>query len=254
VEKQIKYAKQAGLKVALDLHQPPFQGVDNFEQADFWKRKDLEGTFCQVWTEIAKRLLPYKDVIWGYDLLNEPLDRSQLPGVTRQWQPLAIKIIKAIRKVDPDTWIIFEPGPGSLFSGFKGLSPLPDLHIIYSAHFYNPQDFTHQGVFNTAGTDLEHAMEQINIDYPSTISGVPWDKQRLEGVLRDADLFQARWKVRFMWANSVLFVGLQKMLQCIGYRMWLTFLNPAVGRGPTTLFANGMVGAWNTMNSFGWKE
>ena len=195
VEKQIKYAKQAGLKVALELHQPPFQGVANFEQADFWKRKDLEGTFCQVWSEIAKRLLPYKDVIWGYDLLNEPLDRSQLPGVTLQWQPLAIKIIQAIRKVDPDTWIIFEPGPGSLFSGFKGLSPLPDLHIIYSAHFYNPQDFTHQGVFNTAGTDLEHAMEQINIDYPSVINGVPWDKQRLEGVLRDADLFQARWKV-----------------------------------------------------------
>lgn len=195
LEEKIKQAQRSGLKVVVDLHQPPFQNVKNFDQADFWNRKDLKVTFCKVWSDIAKRLMPYKDVIWGYDILNEPLDRSQLPAVTRQWRPLALSIVRAIRKIDPYTWIIFEPGPGSLFSGFKNLSPLPDLHIIYSAHFYYPQDFTHQGVFNIAGTDLAEAKKKINLSYPSVIDGVLWNKQRLEQMLKDADEFQARWKV-----------------------------------------------------------
>jgi len=195
LEKQIKQAKQAGLKVVVDLHDPPFQNVADFDQPEIWNRTDLDEMFCKVWTDISTRLLPYKDVIWGYDILNEPLDRSQLPAVTKQWKPLAIKIVQAIRKVDPDTWIIFEPGPGSLFSGFKGLSPLPDLHIIYSAHFYYPADFTHQGVYNIAGTDLAVAMQTINIPYPSVINGVQWDKPQLEQILKDADEFQSRWKV-----------------------------------------------------------
>ena len=195
LETQIKQAKQAGLKVVVDLHEPPIQNAEKTDQAEFWKRKDLEEAFCKVWTNISTRLIPYKDVIWGYDILNEPLDRSQLPAVARQWRPLAIKIVQAIRKVDHDTWIIFEPGPGSLFSGFKGLTPLPDFHIIYSAHFYYPQDFTHQGVSSIEGTDLAKAMETINLSYPSVINGVLWNKQKLEEMIRDADAFQARWKV-----------------------------------------------------------
>ena len=195
LEKQIKQAKQAGLKVVVDLQQPPFQNVENFEQAEFWNRQDLEETFCKVWTDISTRLIPYKDVIWGYDILNEPLDRSQLPAVTRQWKPLAIKIVQAIRKVDPNTWIIFEPGPGSLFSGFKGLSPLPDLHIIYSAHFYYPQDaFTHQGV-NVKGITLNEAKKLINTTYPSEIKGELWNKDRLAQELKYVDEFRSRWKV-----------------------------------------------------------
>ncbi len=195
LEKQVKQAKQAGLKVVVDLHQPPFQGVANFEWAEFWNRTDLEETFSRVWSEIASRLLPYKETIWGYDLLNEPLDRSQLPAVTKQWRPLAIKIVQAIRKVDPEAWIIFEPGPGSLFSGFKGLVPLPDRHIIYSAHFYSPQEsFTHQGV-NITGISLEEAKKLINQSYPATINGILWDKDRLAQQLKYADEFQSRWKV-----------------------------------------------------------
>ena len=195
LETKIQMAKKAGLKVVVDLHSPPFQNVKSFDYPEFWGRTDLEEPFCRFWTEVAKRLLPYKENIWGYDLLNEALDRKQLPGVAKEWRPLAIKIVQAIRKVDPDTWIVFEPGPGSLFTGFKGLEPLPDKHIIYSAHFYNPQDFTHQGVFNIAGTDLAKAMEKINVTYPGVINGFQWDKTQLEKVLRDADAFQARWKV-----------------------------------------------------------
>jgi endoglucanase len=194
LEGQIKLAKQAGLKVVVDLHEPPF-AITNFERPEFWNRPDLADSFCLVWKDITKRLLPYKETIWALDILNEPLDRTQLPNPPYQWRPLAIKIIAAIRSVDRNTWIIYETGPGSLFTGFKGLEPLVDTHIIYGAHFYYPQKFTHQGVQNIKGTDLAKAMEEINIVYPGIIDGVLWDKNRLASILKEADEFQLKWKV-----------------------------------------------------------
>ena len=195
LEQQVLSAEQQGLKVVVDLHEPPFDSLAGFDDNSFWNRSDLEPALIKAWHDIAERLLPHRNSIWGYDLLNEPLNRSQLPGVATQWRPLAIKILQTIRKLDPDTWIVFEPGPGSLFSGFKNLEPLPDKHIIYSAHFYDPQTFTHQGVGVPAGTDLAIAMEQINVPYPSSANGVVVDKAYLESLLKDADNFQARWKV-----------------------------------------------------------
>ena len=195
IETQVKYAVEAGLNVVIDLHQPPFENVKSFDHAEFWERNDLEAGFCRFWTELVKRLLPYKAHIWGYDLLNEPLDRSQLPGVTRQWRPIAQKIIQTIRELDKDTWIIFEPGPGSLFTGFRNLEPLDDPKIIYSGHFYEPQDFTHQGVFNIAGTDLAEAKTKTGITYPGQVNNTYWDKERLEQLLKAADDFQKRWNV-----------------------------------------------------------
>lgn len=97
--------------------------------------------------------------------------------------------------MDPDTWIIYETGPGSLFWGFKGLVPLPDTHVIYSAHFYEPQTFTHQGIVNVQGTDLAKAMDKVNILYPSSINGVYWDKRQMNNALKSADEFQAKWHV-----------------------------------------------------------
>ena len=195
VETQVENAIEAGLKVVIDLHQPPFENVKSFDHAEFWERNDLEEGFCRFWTALVKRLQPYKAHIWGYDLLNEPLDRSQLPGVTRQWKPVAEKIVRAIREIDKDTWIIFEPGPGSLFTGFRGLEPLDDPKIIYSGHFYEPQDFTHQGVFNIAGTDLAEAKTKTGVTYPGTVHNTYWDKARLEQFLKAADDFQKRWDV-----------------------------------------------------------
>lgn len=186
LETQVQYAEQAGLKVVVDLHEPPFQDITEFDGPEFWNRDDLEQPFTKVWEDIAVRLLPYKSTIWGYDLFNEPVDLSQQPDAPRQWRPLAIKILESIRKVDANTWIIFEPGPSSWFSGFKGLQPLPDTKVIYSAHFYVPQEFTHQGV---------HELTTINIHYPSVIDGETWNKDELEKELKYADEFQARWKV-----------------------------------------------------------
>ena len=135
-----------------------------------WNDPARTEKLCMFWKDVATRLAPYRDVIWGYDILNEPLDRAQLPLPPRQWRGVALKIIAAIRTVDPETWIIYEVGPAGMFAGFKNLEPLPDKRVIYSAHYYCPHEFTHAGVNTVAGTT--EAMKRINVEYPLAISGL----------------------------------------------------------------------------------
>jgi aryl-phospho-beta-D-glucosidase BglC (GH1 family) len=193
VENVVKEAQHTGVKLIPVLMDGP--DYDQSEGSKMWSSPDLQRDYARVWTDLASRLAPYKTTIYAYDLLNEPLDRTQLPLPPKQWRPLALELLKGIRAVDPSVWVVYETGPGSQFSGFQGLIPLPDSHVIYSAHFYYPQAFTHQGITEIKGTDLTEAMKSLNVHYPGFVRFTYFDKQALAKVLEPADAFQAKWHV-----------------------------------------------------------
>lgn len=192
LEQAVKNAEQAGVKVVPVLAYSP-KGIDR-NQAEFWLQPDLDSTFCRIWNDIAQQLKPHHGAIHGYDIFNEPIDIAQ-PGPPRQWRPIALKIVRTIRAVDPDVWIIYEPGPWNNPVGFEYLIPLPDPKIIYSVHFYEPTEFTHQGVFDIKDTPMTRVADKINVQYPGMIGGQMWNKQRLEACLKPVDDFQAKWGV-----------------------------------------------------------
>jgi aryl-phospho-beta-D-glucosidase BglC (GH1 family) len=176
-ETAVRNAQGTGVKVVLTCASL-IPGVDR-DQNVYWSHPDLERYHVEAWRRIARRLLPLREHIVGYDLINEPLDRSVVPAPPQAWRDLAIQIIAGIREVDPDTWIIFEPGPGGTFAGFFDLEPLPDAKVIYSGHFYFPHMFTHQGIQNVAGTELTQAMEQVNLPYPFPVEQLKGDTWEL---------------------------------------------------------------------------
>jgi endoglucanase len=176
-ELAVKNAQGTGVKVVLSCGSF-IPGVDR-DQHVYWSHPDLERLHVEAWRRIARRLLPLREHIVGYDLINEPLDRSVLPAPPKAWRDLAIKIIAGIREVDPDTWIIFEPGPGGTFAGFFDLEPLPDAKVMYSGHFYFPHMFTHQGIHNVAGTELTKAMLEVNLSYPFPVADLKGDNWEL---------------------------------------------------------------------------
>jgi aryl-phospho-beta-D-glucosidase BglC (GH1 family) len=194
LEKAVKQARDAGLKVIPVAFEVPFE----LKGRNRWDCPELEAAYTHYWVEIVKRLQPYKDAIWGYDLVNEPLERSQLPYAPLQWRTLAVKLVRAIRKVDPDAWIVYEAGPGGDWRGFEDLKPLPDDKIIYSLHFYEPGAFTHQGIAATQLQDpnlIARAQKQIGIRYPGVVSGVYWNRARFEEVLKPVIDFQKKYNV-----------------------------------------------------------
>ena len=187
-EEYLIAARTAGMKTVLTIGGNAFANI-----TDAWSNPDFAPLVCKVWQGIAKKLLPYRDVIWGYDLYNEPLDRTQMPNPPRQWRGIAIQVIKTIREIDKETWIVFENGPGGGASGLK--KPLPDARVIYSIHCYSPLEFTHQGITDIANTDLAEAKVKTGIRYPCVVNGTLYNEEQLRKEFAAIREFQLKYHV-----------------------------------------------------------
>lgn len=193
----VRGAGKVGLKIVVDVHNLPLDRVDR-SMVTTWAKPELEKNFVRVWSDLARALKPYREAVWGYDLYNEPVERSKLEEdgwEPKAWRPLALKLTAAIRAVDPEVWIIYEPGAWAAPEAFEKLEPLPDARVIYSVHFYQPELFTHQGVRDVEGLSYEEARKKVQFTYPGKIGDERWDKKRLAEVLAPVDAFQARYQV-----------------------------------------------------------
>jgi hypothetical protein len=172
----------AGLLVVVDLHTGPGHWGES-GQSLFTNRK-YQDRFVEIWEHIARR---YKaaPAVWGYDLLNEPLEEGAAEGVA-DWQELAERAARAIRRIDPDRTIIVEPAPWGGPTALENLEPLDVPRVVYSVHMYMPHAFTHQGVNDRT---------QAPIRYPGPVEGRHWDAAALERALAPVIAFQERHNV-----------------------------------------------------------
>ncbi|HEV7301113.1 MAG TPA: cellulase family glycosylhydrolase [Tepidisphaeraceae bacterium] len=183
----LNWCRKHGVLIALDLHSPP--GGEAFEagyitgRGDIFRKPEAQAKFVEVWRRIAER---YKgnDVIWGFDLMNEPDDTMLAEGCL-DWQQLAERAGRAIREVDPARTLVIEPSPGGGPAEFAQFQPLDLPRCVYSFHVYRPHEFTHQGIQGHPAA----------IEYPGTINGQRWDKAALRAHLAPAIEFANRYRV-----------------------------------------------------------
>lgn len=157
-------------------------------QAEYWDNPKLQMSIIQNWQKIAT-IFRNEPVVIGYDLINEPVP----PGITlasqaTTWVNFASQLIPAIRHIDRQHAIIVEVAPWDLPKGFSQLAaPLPFSNLIYSLHFYDPHELTHQGLPNVPGT----------YEYPSDAnSGIGvWNKSRLSTLLDPVRQFSRKYQV-----------------------------------------------------------
>lgn len=168
--------REAGLKLILVVY-----NLFNVWNKQVWSDAQFESNFIKIWTDLATALLPYSDVIYGFDLCNEP--NQYRPG---HWRELSIKIISSIRAINHDVWIIYEPGYSGGYRSIKNLYPLQDKKIIYSFHFYTPSAFCANGLFGQP-----YAPDA----YPGMINGTYWDTPELYKRLDFVKSFQQKYDV-----------------------------------------------------------
>lgn len=146
---------------------------------NFWSytnHKDLQDHYILAWQKVAQRFKNNPYVI-GYDLMNEPwggdLVKVFLTGEFERQQLSAFynRLIPALRMVEPDKYIFFEPTPAPVtFGSPSNLSKISDSRstakLVYAPHCY-PYD-THEGLGYTA------ASRQNLID---------WERERKKDVL-----------------------------------------------------------------------
>ena len=206
---RIGYEKY-GLRFVIDLHTPPGGRIENRDMAMFYE-KPYADHFIEVWKRIATRFKG-NPAVWGYDLVNEPVQSQPAPYDYWNLQRMAAE---AVRAIDPDTPIIIESNNWDSPSTFSYLPPLEMKDVIYQVHMYVPGNFTHQLVGNNFG---EKGQVQ-KVAYPGLIAGVEYDREALRKVLAPVRDFQQKYGARIFvgeFSAAVWAPGAEKYLaDCI---------------------------------------
>jgi endoglucanase len=187
LDRVLGWCRRHGVLVVVDLHSPP--GGEAFSagyitaRGDIFRRPEAQAKFIEVWQRIARRYRG-NEVIWGFDLLNEP-DDSMLAEGCFDWQRLAERAALAVREIDPTRTLIFEPNGWGSPGAFRTFRPIAVPNCVYSFHLYAPHPFTHQGIQGNP----------TGLLYPGTIAGKHWDKNALRQYLEPAISFAERHRV-----------------------------------------------------------
>ena len=132
--------------------------------ADLWKNAKTFKTYVSIWQWIASELKGCEDVIYGYDIINEP---SQKVDSDWGYWGLQERCARAIREVDPVTPIVIESNESDVPRAYRYLCPLKMDNVIYEVHMYDPITFTHQYLFKHANKTVAYpnAKEKWDIAY-----------------------------------------------------------------------------------------
>ena len=182
LDEALPVCRQAGIMVTVDLHTPP-GGRNRASECRMFEVPEFQEAFLQIWEEIARR---YKDsdVVWGYDLVNEPVEGA-IPTGMLNWQELAAETARRVRAIDARHAIIIEPAPWGSPASLDLLEPIDVPGIVYSVHMYIPHSFTHQGVYDNP----------TGVVYPGTIEGRWYDRETLRKALTPVMKFQQEFGV-----------------------------------------------------------
>lgn len=192
------WARKYGIHLIVDLHTPPgnrYRGND-VDPNGYGRPNDFKmlyeekyaRKFVEVWKVIAQRLKGNEDIIYGYDLCNEPVQRGRPVGIdSLELQRLAAE---AVRKIDPTTPIVIEADDWDNPESFAWLSPLRMDNVIYEFHMYRPHELTHQRV----GGDRDSTRPIL--PYPCPKKG--WNKAFLRERMQAVVEFQRKHAARIL--------------------------------------------------------
>ena len=149
------------------------------DSALYWKNALMRKSIQDTWLLVATRYRGRVGVA-GYDLINEPVPQGT-SNPQNAWRDYSSSLIGAIRQADPEHVIVVEPIDWGHATGMVGWQPLPFSNLVYSFHFYDPYELTHQGVYKNRAV----------IAYPNA----DWNKKRLFEMMEPVRSFAARYQV-----------------------------------------------------------
>ncbi len=157
IDQAYEWCRNNNLNMILDLHKTFGYSFDFGEnESGFFDNADYQERFYRLWEKFAERYGKYHEHL-VFELLNEVTDKAYCDT----WNDIIVKCIERIRKIAPDTYIIY----GGYYN--NSIEALPDLvmpvddKVIYTFHCYEPLIFTHMGAHWAPGMDVNF---RTNID------------------------------------------------------------------------------------------
>lgn len=184
LDQALEAGKRHGIRLLIDLHAPPGGRLPDGTMSMLLE-KAFQDHFVAVWERFARRYRGHP-AVWGYDLVNEPVQNRPSPPGLADWLGIQVLAGKAIRRIDADTPIVIETDAWDNPQRFAWLEPVDLPKVIYQAHMYWPGEYTHQGVHNAWGEQGSAARPV----YPGTFNGRPLDRAALAAYLKPVREFQ----------------------------------------------------------------
>lgn len=193
LEEVFPLCRKHGIQVILCVSGVPGRKLDVFWNQTSDGQNYRDG-IVDIWRALAKRYQAEPALI-GYDILNEPT--YQAVDADLWWKQSLPKSIAAIRESDSSIWVVVEPGPWGLPSGFEKMPVINDARVIYSFHHYMPHAYTHQGVGHLGRSSKPDTRGLFRYpgDSPTFENEKDvkfWDTKRLEASMQPVIDFQKR--------------------------------------------------------------
>ena len=157
----------------------------------FWKNpKALSQSLTDI-ERITKSFDTIKGVI-AFEYFSEPVisDNNQALKPST-WDSHYKKILSTFRTIS-SKYLLYTPGPWADPKGYLKMGkPFNDSKIIYNFHFYQPQNYTHQGT----------KKEEI-YSYPGQIGKRYWDKNQLEKEVNKVYNWSSKNKVKYVFVGE----------------------------------------------------
>ena len=168
-----------GLAVEIDLHP-----TDAYRQ-QLRSSDDAVERFTALWRKLAAHYANRDPERVFFEILNEPEVSDPY-----RWAGIQAHVAETIRQVAPRHTLI---ATGANYSGLRDLlelDPLADGNVIYTFHFYEPYEFTHQGAnWGVAWWSFTHGIPYpaTSVDMRTLIEEVPdaVDRSDLENYFLD---------------------------------------------------------------------
>ncbi|MCR5682576.1 MAG: glycoside hydrolase family 5 protein [Clostridiales bacterium] len=138
IDSAIRWAKEAGLNLVLDLHHAPGFFFGNGAKNDLFTSPASRKRFEDIWVFFARRYAGEGDNL-RFELLNELVWDDSGPW-NELWQDTAARI----HAITPERKIIVGPNRWNSVFELKNLAVSPNPNILYTFHMYEPFLFTHQ--------------------------------------------------------------------------------------------------------------
>lgn len=185
VDAGLRQALDAGLMVVLAM-----QPSSEHKQRMGREEAAIEALASQ-WAQIASAFASVPVDRLVFEVLNEP----EIEDIGRALH-IQQRLIQAVRKVTPGRVVVIAGAHFSDTADLVALRPLPLQGVVYSFHFYEPHNFTHQGA--TWGWPMWMLLRDL--PYPSSPETVAAVVPKLAEVARE----HAAWYGQQSWNKAKL--------------------------------------------------
>jgi endoglucanase len=135
----IDRALSAGLRVVLNIHHYGEIFDDPHEQRD---------RFLALWQQIAMQFRDYPESV-VFEVLNEP-NTNLTPEL---WNDFLADAVAVIRQSNPNRYVMLGTAEWGGIGAMNHLRLPDDDRVIFTFHYYQPFEFTHQGAEWVSGSD-----------------------------------------------------------------------------------------------------